>query len=328
MRIVKAMSNFSGVIGILLPGLIIIFLGFAAVFIWHQPIPTDYSWKALWPDFGSGSNIVFLSTLMFSMAGIELTPTIAGETANPQKTFPRALLISSVLIVGVYIIGTIAVTLMIAPGKIGAASGIMDGIKIITTELHLPYVLTSVALLILISGIGGASVWAVVPVKMLQESCKQGILPETFTRLNKNGMPQNAMFIQASVVTIIILATSFLPTVNSFYEILILMATITYFIPYIFMFTAFLKLRKTHPQKLRPYKIPGGKLLPAITTFVGLGSVLLAICLPFVVPPQDVVRAHATLAYRLELLSGPLIFAVIGYLLFMRYEKKQRLIKL
>lgn len=327
MKIVKGLSNLSGTFGVILPGIIIVILGFAAVLIWHHPIPTDYSLAKLIPDFGSKSNIAFLSTLMFSMAGLELTPTLAGETHDPKRTFPRALFISAALIVGIYIVGTVAITMMIAPEKIGAASGIMDGLQIICTELHLPFVVSIVAVMLILSGIGGASIWSVVPIKMLHESCKQGILPKFFMRLNKNDMPRNAMIVQSVVVTVIILGTSILPTVNAFYEILILMATITYFIPYLFMFATFIKLRKTHPDYPRPYRVPGGDWFGSLLAIVGLISVAFAIILPFVIPPKDVQTAHDILVYRLEILSGPVIFAVLGLLLHARYKKKQLTIK-
>lgn len=326
-RVLKYLSNLGGVIGTIIPGLVIVALGFGAVFFWHRPIPTDYSWSSLWPNFGADSNIVFLSTLMFSMAGIELTPTLAGETHNPKKTFPRALLISAILIVLIYIVGTLAITFMISPSEIGSASGIMDALKLITQELHLPLVLPLIAIMILLSSFSGVSVWAVVPIKMLYTSCKGGVLPHSFTKLNKYEMPRNALLIQSIIVTIIILGTSLLPTVNSFYEILILMATITYFIPYVLMFMTFLKLRSKYPHQERPYKVPGGKIFAWIVTIVGLFSVLLAILLPFIVPPKDLHTTTDILLYRLEIAAGPVIFAVLGYWIYARYEKRQLIIK-
>ena len=45
------------------------------------------------------------------------------------------------------------------------------------------------------------------------------------------------------MVTVIVMATKFMPTVNAMYMVLILMATIIYFIPYLFLVIAYLKLR-------------------------------------------------------------------------------------
>lgn len=85
MKVVKFFSKFSGSLGIILPGIIIIIMGFITFFIWknhHQLIIRGQAWI---PHFGSGANIAMLSTLMFSMAGIEITPILAGETHNPQN---------------------------------------------------------------------------------------------------------------------------------------------------------------------------------------------------------------------------------------------------
>jgi len=323
LRFVKKLSNLGGTCGILLPGVIIIALGCAAVFIWHRPIPTDYSFSHWLPNFGFQSNIALLSTLMFSMAGIELTPILAGETVNPKKTFPRAILISSLLIVAIYIIGTMSMTWIIAPEKIGTASGIMDAVHLIAKDLNIPFIATFVALLITIGTLGGASVWVVAPIKMFFESAKKGILPASFTKLNKNDMPSRAIIFQSIIVSIVVIGTSFLPSVNMFYETLVLMATITYFFPYLAMFMTFLKLRKTHPHVNRPYRVPGGAPLAWIMSTIGFCSVLLAIILPFIVPPQDVITSNNVLMYRIEIALGPIVFFILGYLMYAIYEHKQ-----
>lgn len=324
-RILKWFADTAGVFGILLPGLIIIVLGFAAVFIWQHPIPTEYSWATIWPSFTSKANIVFFSALMFSMAGVELTPILAGETADPQRTFPRAILISAILIVVTYIVGTIAITFIIPPAQITASAGIMDAVQIVCAKLHLNLLMKIIAVMIVVSGMGGASVWAIVPVKMFIESCKHGILPKFFTRLNKDDIPANTILLQSAIVSLVVISTSFLSTVNQFYEILVLMGSITYFIPYIGLFFSFAKLRKIQPDKVRPYRVPGGAFGKWASFTLGLFSVTLAIVLPFFVHPGDVVSTKDLFFYHAIVISGPIIFGLIGYLIYFRYEKHKKL---
>lgn len=324
LRFVKMLSNLGGICGILLPGIIIVALGLAAFFIWHRPIPTDYSLSQWLPHLNSGSNIAFLSTLMFSMAGIELTPILAGETKNPQKTFPRALLISAVLIVVFYITGTTMITWMIAPEKIGAASGIMDALTLITKDVGLPFIAMTIATLMMMGGLGGASVWGSVPIKMFFESTKEGVLPKYFIYLNKNDMPSHAILIQSAIVSIVILTTALLPSVNVLYETLVLMATITYFFPYLVMFMAFLKLRYSHAERPRPYRVPGGKPFAYLIALLGFFSVLLAIILPFLAPPKDITTVHDLIFYRIEIATGPILFFILGYAIYALYEYRQK----
>lgn len=321
LKVGKWLSNLSGTLGTLFPGLVIIVLGIISAFIWKRPVPTDYSAANWIPHLGSSSNIAFLSTLMFAMAGIELTPILAGETENPQKTFPKAIVISAFLIAGTYILGTVAMTFIISPDKIGSASGIMDAVKLIADQLSIPAIVTIVALSLTIGNFGGVSVWVVGPIKMLFESTKSGILPNSFTKLNENDMPQNAMIIQACIITAVVLVTSLLPSVNAFYGILVLMTTINYFIPYLILFPAFIKLRKAYPEKNRPFKVPGGNWFAYLITILGLLSVITAIVLPLI-PSADLTAVKDIIVYECEIIGGPIVFLLIGMYFFKKYEKK------
>lgn len=317
----KWLSNVSGLFGTILPGLIIIILGFASVLIWKKPVATSYSAANLLPHLNSSSNLAFLSTLMFAMAGIEITPILAGETENPQKTFPKAIVISAFIIAGIYIIGTIAVTLVVTPDKIGAASGIMDAVKIIGSTLNIGWLVALVAITLTIGNFGGISVWAVAPIKMLFESTKEGIFPKYLTKVNKYDMPQNAMIVQAILVTIIVLLTSFLPTVNAFYGVLVVMTTINYFIPYLILFPAYLKLRKAKPDINRPFKVPGGKWFPILITVFGFVSVALAIGFSLV-PSPDLKTTADIVINEARLIGGTVIFLVVALWLYASYNKK------
>jgi len=319
---VKKLANLGGSFGTLMPILVIIALGCGSVLIWHHPVPTDYSLASWLPNLTSKSNIALLSALMFAMAGIELTPILAGETENPRKTFSRALYISATLIVAAYIISTVAVTMVISPAKIGAASGIMDAINLMAKDLNIPFLVAIIALSISVGSFGGVSVWVVAPIKMFFESTKQGVLPVSFMKLNKNDMPSRAIIFQAIIVSLVVVGTSFLPSVNVFYITLVLMTTTLYFFPYLVMCAAFLKLRKTYAHVPRPYRLPGGKIFAWIVTSVAFISVSIAIVLPFIVPPQEIKTAHDILMYRTEIALGPITFFIIGYLVYAIYENR------
>lgn len=320
----KWLANISGSLGTIFPGLVIIVLGILSTLVWKRPIPTNYSAVNWIPHLGSQSNIAFLSTLMFAMAGIEVTTVFAGETEEPQKVFPKAIVISAFFIAGIYILGTVAMTLIISPDKIGAASGIMDAIKLVATEVKIPGLVMVVAISLTIGNFGGISVWIIGPIKMLFESTKSGILPESFTKLNKNDMPQNAMIIQACIITVIVLVTSLLPSVNAFYGILVLMTTINYFIPYLILFPAFIKLRKKYPDKVRPFRVPGGNGFAYLITVLGLISVITAIVLPLI-PSSDLKTVSQIIVYECEIVGGPVIFLIVALYFFKKYEKKNLL---
>ena len=56
----------------------------------------------------------FWSQIAFAFTGLELVSAMSEEIRDPQRTLPRALFGSSILIAGMYIVGTVAV-LVLAP---------------------------------------------------------------------------------------------------------------------------------------------------------------------------------------------------------------------
>lgn len=326
-RRIKFLPELSGSIGTMLPALLIIGLGFASAFILKHPIPTDYSAHNWIPHLGSGSNISFLLMLMFSMTGIELSPTLAGDTRDPAKTFPRAIIITVIIIVSMYIIGTLAINFILPPNQVSPSTGILDAISLISKQLNIPYLIVIFAITINIGNLGAISMWVLGPITMLFESTKGGILPPFLTKLNKNNAPTNIMYLQATIISVVtISALIFFPTVNAFYETLILLATIIYFLPYLFMFLAFLSLRKTHPHVTRPYRVPGGIVTARIISATGVLSVVATIIFSFLMPPSDIHSARDILFYRLEIGVPPIVLWLIGSLLFRNYERKKKLV--
>ena len=67
-----------------------------------------------------------------------------------------------------------------------------------------------------------------------------------------------------------------LPSVQSAYQILSQMATIIYLVMYLVMYVAAIRLRYTQPDKVRPFKIPGGNIGMWFVGIIGLLGALVA----------------------------------------------------
>ena len=67
-----------------------------------------------------------------------------------------------------------------------------------------------------------------------------------------------------------------LPSVQSAYQILGQMATIIYLVMYLVMYVAAIRLRYTQPDKVRPFKIPGGNVGMWFVGIIGLFGALVA----------------------------------------------------
>jgi len=173
----------------------------------------------------------------------------------------------------------------------------------------LPSLVPLIATLLVFGELAAITIWLFVPALMFFKTTQKGILPEWLHRHNKYGMPKNALLIQAVLVTIIVLLTALLPSVNEMYQVLVLAATIVYFFPYLFLALAYLKLKFADSNW--SYQLPGRKVRVVLMSLSVLVALILGIGISFV-PTSDLVNTHAILVYELELVGGPLLLILLG----------------
>ncbi|HHV74953.1 MAG TPA: amino acid permease [Thermoanaerobacterium sp.] len=316
----KWLSNAGGLFGTIIPGILLI--GFSIYWVTglHQKIQATYTVPSLFPNLSSLSNIVFFSSMIFAYAGLELAPTLAERTQNPERTFPKAIVLSAFIIPALYILGTISITFIVPQKEIGLATGIMQAIQIIFDKIGLKYLIGVAAFLIFIGGIGGINAWIIGPINMIFTSSK-GIMPKFFTKSHdKYGTPVNAMVTQAVIVSLLILMAFSTPTVESAYWLLSAMTSILYFIPYLVMFSALIVLRYKKPYVKRLYKVPFGNFGAWLVGGIGFLVVLFSIILS-IIPPAGM-NLGSLLWYEVKLVGGTLLFLILGFLIYRNYEKK------
>lgn len=266
-------------------------------------IPQHDIWRSL-SDF---------SILMFALAGVEVIPTICNSMENPEKNLFRAIVIGGSLLVILYILGTISINLVLTSKELYGTTGLVASMYKIIERLHWsPLVVQFFIVSLMFVEFGGLNLWLITSSIIFFQSNDKGLLPEWLQRLNKNYVPANALIAQGVLVTVIVLATKFLPSVESIYLILILMATIVYFLPFIFLSLTYIRLRRK--QRLKKIFIPKWLVYPLAITVIT--AVSLAIALSFV-PPEDLKTTRDIIIYELELGGGPLLFLLIGIVIYM-----------
>ncbi|HID72398.1 TPA: amino acid permease, partial [Candidatus Micrarchaeota archaeon] len=83
--------------GTMLPALLIILLAGSWLLSGNQ-LQIEFTMENLVPDLGSLSTIVFAASVLLGFCGMEMSAVHAQEVKNPQKNFPRAIFISTAII--------------------------------------------------------------------------------------------------------------------------------------------------------------------------------------------------------------------------------------
>jgi len=313
-------SSVGVLLGTILPGCMIILLGAFWVIEGH-PRHIDFTWGQFVPDLTHISQLVLFAGIALSFAGMEMSAVHAQEVVKPQKNYPKAILLSAILIIILSALGTLAIAMVIPQKEISLVSGGLDAFAYFFKTYHLEGWMPVVALCIAIGAYGQVSTWIAGPTKGLLAAARVGDLPPSCHRVNKHGMPSTLLILQAIIVSIVAFVFLVMPSVSSSFWLLLALTAQFYVILYIIMFAAAIKLRYTRPHVVRAYKIPGGKIGMWIVAGVGMMTSVVALIVGFVPPAQ--LDVGSLLFYESFLAIGLVVSTAIPFLLMFSQKRKK-----
>lgn len=138
--------------------------------------------------FPKGGGAVFLAILSanFTFSGTELIGVAAGETENPQKNIPRAIL-QTIFILVVLFIGSIVIIGALLPKS--AANLNESPMTVILSQMGIPYAADIMNFVLLTAVLSGANSGVYAGSRMLWSLATAGTLPHKFAKLSRNGLP-------------------------------------------------------------------------------------------------------------------------------------------
>ena len=308
-----------GALGSTVPAVLLILMAFGAAIFFDRPSASVYTVETMTPVLNWDS-LGAISSVMFAFAGSELTANFVTEMENPKRDFPRAFFIAAAVVAGIYMLGSVAITMIMPTDQITASQGILVSLAAISAWFGIgSWFIQLVALGITFSMVGAIILYIASPVKMLFGSVKNGIFPESMTRTNSRNIPERAVYLQAILVTVIILAFQFIPSVDAIYNVLVTMTALTALFPYVLLFMSYIKLRKTRPDEERPYEISKNTgTAVSVATLVLIVTVIGIICSAAPVMPTW----EDNLIYEAEMIFGAVVVIGAGLGLWSRFVKK------
>jgi len=318
LNIGKWLQNAGGV-STYLPLLLLVAIA-AALWSHHDAI-THITWTSMRPVW-NWDTVNFWSQIAFAFSGLELVSAMSQEVRNPQRTLPRAVYASGVLIAGMYIVATVAVLALVPAAEVSATSGVFHAITVGSIALKIGVLGIVAAVVVTVGNAGGvgSTVAGIARVPFVVGIDRY--LPAAFGKIHPRWRtPYVSILVQAIASCAILLISQINETTRGAYQFLVDATIILYFIPFIYMFAAAIKLypRPDRSANKDAVLIPGGKAGVWIVSGTGLAAVLIGI-LVSLVPPGD---SSDKLGFELKLVGGTVAAIALGLALYWRGARQK-----
>jgi len=322
---------------------IVLFIGAILVLIGNggqlaQPIDGLSSFTTSPNPVYSGNIIAsfaFVVFALFAYGGIEVVGGLVDETENAEKTFPKGVVISAVIIsigysLGIFLVGVFTnwssvmnnkgVNLgnagYVVMGNLGYALGNAFGASEATSLALSHGVARFVGISMFLALSGAFFTLMFAPLKQLIEGTPPKLWPGRMAEM-KNGMPQRAMWLQAIIVCVMIALVSFGGnSMEKFFVVLVSMTNVAMTLPYMFIAYSFAPFKK-NKDIIKPFEIFKTYRSALIWTIVVVFTVGFANFFSIIEPALG-----GNLGITLWSIAGPIFFALVAFIMYWVYEKK------
>ena len=273
-----------GALAMWIPVAIVIVMGFIA---WHRfGSATSFTVHSMTPSTHF-NDIIFWSVLTFAFGGCETASFMGEEIKNARRTIPFALLSGGITVTVCYILGTVCVLLALPPKGVNDLQGLVQAVSATASRIGFPGILPLAAFLIALSNIGAAGAYLAAVARLPFVAGIDRFLPKAFGSLHPRWKtPWVALLTQFVLGVVFIFLGQAGTSVKGAYDVLVSMGVITYFIPYLFLFAAMIKLQR-EPAGPDVIRVPGGSWIAKLVATVGFCTTALTILLSLVPQPDE-----------------------------------------
>ena len=300
---------------------LLMIVGVAFILWTRQGSITHFRWAAMLPHW-NWDTVNFWSQIAFAFTGLELVSAMSEEVRDPRRVFPRAIFASGASIALLYIAGTVAILVMIPDFVVDPKSGVFQAMTVGSVALGIGFLGVIAASLITVANVGGvgSTVAGVARIPFIVGIDRY--LPGAFGKIHPRWKtPHISILIQAALSLLVLAFSQFKATERTAYQVLVSAAIALYFIPFIYMYAAAIKLawREDREKTEAAVLIPGGKFGVCLCSILGLLAVLAGIAFSIIPPGEETNKA----LFELKVVGGTLATIAVGLTLYYRGARQK-----
>lgn len=309
--------------GILLPALILVFLAIHYL-VSGAPLATEISASTFFPDFTKIGTLVVFVAFILSYMGVEASATHVNEMENPGRDYPAAMFLLMIAAICLSSIGGLSVAVSIPVSEINLSAGVVQTFNVLVSSFNpaLEWTVRIIAALLLLGVLAEIASWIVGPSRGMYVAAQNGILPKSFAKVNKNGVPVTLVISQLLITTIaIIVLTNSGGGGNTSFLIALALTVVIYLCSYFMLFLGYMYLICKQPEKKRVFNIPGGKGFKLIVASAGFILSVLAFVVSFF-PPSSLPGDAGSESYVMLLGISFVVIFLLPFIIYAFHNKQ------
>lgn len=215
-------------------------------------------------ESGKASVLMAASLGFFAFIGFEEIVKLAEETKNPQKTIPRALFSASAIVSIIYLIVVVSAVSALPIDKLANSSSPLSDIAEEGLGSTAGLIIVVIALFstsnTILSNMLGSS-------RVIYDMAKKVKIMAVFQRVSNRQTPY------AALILILVIMSAF--ALIGKIEVIAMIANVFIFITFFAVNLSVILLRRSNPQKSRPFKVPLNVNNMPVISFLGMAMTLL-----------------------------------------------------
>ena len=288
LKMSSLISTTGAVIGTLFPMFLI--MGLACYWLLSGlPSATALNWKTFLPNSQTLGNLSFFSNILFSLLGLDIIAAHVGNVKNSKKVFPKAIFISTSLILFTLILASLAICIIIPSENISLINGLMDLFELFFNKFHIPYAANIIGWCIVLGGFSIAASWMIGLAKILNVALNSVEVPGFLKKNNAHDAPYPILILQGFVYSILMIIYLFLPNINSSYWILSALTAQFALLYYVLLFMSARKLLRSDKSHSKRNNFLAF-VLPTVACFMSLFGIIVGFIPPTNIPQSEILK--------------------------------------
>ncbi len=182
-----------------------------------------------------------MAIALFSYLGVETASVAAGKVRNPDRNIPRATVLGTIATAVVYMLSLTVVFGIVPTSKLATANAPFSDAA--NAMFGGTWAGNLLAIAVIISGFGALNGWTMICAEMPLAAANDGLFPERFKRMSKNGVPAFGIIASTVLASVAMIINYLGGGGATVFTTLVLMTGITSAIPYGFSALAQMKWR-------------------------------------------------------------------------------------